>query len=119
MRKVLVLDDNEDILQIVTEILVYEHFEVHGIRTCAELMPAAESFQPDIILLDFLLNDGNGGEMCRQLKGYPSFSGIPMIIFTAYLAANDSLEHYGCDALITKPFDLEDLLETVNELVGC
>lgn len=116
MRKVLVLDDNEDILQVVTEVLTYEEFEVKGLRTCASLIPEVEAFQPDLVLLDLRLADGHGGEMCRQLKAHPEFGETSVIIFTAYINPDDDLSAYGCDAVIPKPFDLEQLITTIDEL---
>jgi DNA-binding response OmpR family regulator len=118
MRKILVLDDNEDILQVVTEILTYERFEVCGIGTCAELLPLAENFLPDLILLDLRLTDGHGGELCRQIKSHPVLDSTPVIIFTAYLHKPSDLYQYGCDAVILKPFDLGSLLETINQLIA-
>src|ERR1700743_3180407 len=107
MRKVLILDDNADILNIVTEVLTYENFDVRGIKSGAELLPLAEAFKPDLILLDLRLADAHGGQLCRKLKDHPSFSDTPVIIFTAYLKPVAELEAYGCDAVIAKPFDLE------------
>lgn len=117
MRKVLVLDDNADILQIVTEVLTYEKFDVKGISSGAELLPLAKEYQPDLILLDLRLPDAHGGELCRSVKKHPELKDTPVVIFTAYQRTSDDLSVYGCDAVLPKPFDLDTLVETVGQLL--
>jgi len=117
MRKVLVLDDNADILEVVTEVLRYEQFEVRAISSAPELLPLAEFFRPDLVLLDLRLADGHGGDLCRQIKSHPTLNQPPVVIFTAY-PFGGSLGVYGCDAVIHKPFDLEYLVNTVTELTN-
>ena len=116
MRKVIVLDDNADILHVVTEVLAYEQFEVKGISASNELIPLAESFSPDLILLDMRLRDGNGGELCSQIKTHPVLKDTPVVIFTAYQRPTDDFSIYGCDAVINKPFDLDTLVDTIDKL---
>ncbi|MEN0057177.1 MAG: response regulator [Mucilaginibacter sp.] len=117
MRKVLILDDNADILQIVTEVLVYEGYQVRGINTGAELFALAESYLPDLILLDYRLPDANGGELCRELKLHPQLKDIPVIIFTAYQDPKLDLSTYGCEGVISKPFDLDNLTRAIDALI--
>lgn len=118
MKKILVLDDNRDILEVVTEVLSYERFEVCGIGTALELLATAEKFQPDLILLDLRLADGDGGELCRQLKAHPLLGGIPVVIFTAYQRPGENLFSYGCNAVMEKPFDLDELVRVVDRLIA-
>ena len=117
LKKILVLDDNEDILDIVVEVLAYERYDVKGIRSALSLLPVAESFHPDLILLDLRLSDGHGGELCRKIKTNPELQHIPVIIFTSYQSPNDNLNRYGCDFVIDKPFDLVHLVDTINNFL--
>lgn len=117
MKKILILDDNRDILDIVVEILSDEQLEVQGINMASELMPKLETFYPDLILLDFRLEDGHGGEICLELKSNPKFSSIPVILFTAYNNPGVDLNQYGCDTIIAKPFDISELITTVKALL--
>lgn len=116
MKKVLVLDDNEDILQVVTEVLAYGGFEVNGISHGEELFAAAETYCPDLILLDLLLPDAHGGDLSRRLKSHPDFKHIPVVIITAYSHPDENFANYCCDAVISKPFDLDELIRTVDQL---
>lgn len=117
LKRVLVLDDNRDILEIVHEALSYEHFEVKSVSNGAEVMPLVAEFNPDLVILDYRVAGENGGEICRQIKSNPEFNDIPVIIFSAYINHNDEMLAYGCDAIINKPFDLYQFIETVNNLI--
>jgi DNA-binding response OmpR family regulator len=119
-KRILVLDDNRDILDIVHETLTYEQFEVKSTGSSEEVLPLVDKFAPDLVILDYRVAGLNGGELCKQIKSNPNFKNIPVIIFSAYINHNDELFAYGCDAIINKPFDLNELVEKVNFLlVNC
>lgn len=116
-KRILILDDNQDILEIVHETLAYEQFDVKSTGDGTEVMPMVESFVPDLVILDYRVAGVNGGELCRQIKSHPQFGDIPVIIFSAYINHQADLFAYGCDAIINKPFDLNELVEKVNGLI--
>lgn len=118
LKRILVLDDNQDILDIVHETLAYENFEVKSITKSEDVMPGIETFNPDLVILDYRVSGANGGEICRTIKGDQRFSSIPVIIFSAYINTESELFAYGCDAIINKPFDLNELVEKVSALVA-
>jgi DNA-binding response OmpR family regulator len=117
VKRILVLDDNQDILAVVHETLTYENFEVKSTGESAEVMPLLEEFIPDLVILDYRVAGTNGGELCRKIKSHPTFGNIPVIIFSAYINHEADLLAYGCDAIINKPFDLTELVEKVNNLI--
>jgi DNA-binding response OmpR family regulator len=116
-KRILVLDDNQDILDIVHETLTYEDFEVKSTSHGADVIPMAESFDPNLVILDYRVAGTNGGELCRQIKSHPQLQHVPVIIYSAYLNNDHELMAYGCDAIINKPFDLTELVDTVNSLL--
>jgi len=116
-KRILVLDDNQDILEIVHETLTYEQFEVKSTSESIDVIPLLEGFQPDLVILDYRVSGTNGGELCRQIKSHPKFGDTPVIIFSAYINHQSDLFAYGCDAIINKPFDLTELVEKVNNLI--
>jgi DNA-binding response OmpR family regulator len=118
MKKILVLDDNPDILDIVQEVLTYEHFTVQTFSHYSGFIDKALDFKPDAILLDYRLDDGDGGELCQELKSHSSLKDTPIILFSAYLIKNVEVEKFGCDAVILKPFDIEDLVAQINSLLN-
>ncbi|MFD0763649.1 response regulator transcription factor [Mucilaginibacter lutimaris] len=118
VKRILVLDDNQDILDIVHETLTYENFEVKSTGASENVMPLVEQFEPDLVILDFRVAGQNGGELCRSIKAHPKFGNVPVIIFSAYINHEADLYAYGCDAIINKPFDLSELVEKVNSLIS-
>lgn len=116
-KRILVLDDNQDILEIVHEALTYEDFEVQSTSHSDEVISLAETFNPDLVILDYRVEGINGGELCLQIKSHPKLKDVPVIIFSAYISSNSELLPYGCDAIINKPFDLSELVEKVNNLL--
>ena len=117
LKRILVLDDNEDILEVVHEALSYAQFEVKSISKCDGFMLLLDEFNPDLVLLDYRISGTNGGDICRQIKTHPRFGNMPVIIFSAYINHQEDVLAYGCDAVINKPFDLIELIAKVNELV--
>jgi len=116
-KRILVLDDNADILDIVHETLTYEDFDVKSTSRGDTVIPLVEEFKPDLVILDYRVDGVNGGELCKQIKSHPDFKSTPVIIFSAYINHNDELFGYGCDAIINKPFDLTELVDKVNRLI--
>ena len=115
-KRILILDDNRDILDIVTEALGYEHYEVFDISLGSQLFDSVRGFKPDLILLDHRLSDAKGSDLCRELKAMPQYSHIPVIIFSAYINPGDALTT-NCDGYLYKPFDLEELFKLVRRLL--
>ncbi|UEG52229.1 response regulator [Mucilaginibacter daejeonensis] len=115
-KRILVLDDNQDILEVVNEVLSYENFEVHTTSTSQNILEVAHEYHPDLVILDYLLQDGNGGDICKQLKADEKLSNIPVIIFSAYINRDVDYPAFGCEAVIPKPFDLDELVNKVNDL---
>ncbi|WP_295790980.1 response regulator [Mucilaginibacter sp.] len=116
-KRILVLDDNLDILDIVHETLTYEDFEVQSTSRSDAVIALAETFNPDLVILDYRVAGVNGGDLCLQIKSHPQFKDVPVIIYSAYVNNKSELLAYGCDAIINKPFDLTELVEKVNNLL--
>lgn len=118
LKRILVLDDNLDILDVVQETLSYEQFEVKSTSSAEDVIPFIEEFDPHLVILDYRVGGTNGGEICRQIKAHPRFSNTPVILFSAYISNESELFAYGCEAVINKPFDLNELVEKVNDLIN-
>jgi len=113
-KRILILDDNEAILEVVTEALQYENFEILAITFGCQLLPAVNDFSPELILLDYRLADTNGGDLCLKLKRDPAYCHIPVIIFSAYFTPYDRCRPGDCDDTLYKPFNLDELLNIVH-----
>lgn len=115
MKRILVLDDDEDILFVVERILDDAGYHVHSASHAEGLIELAEKFNPELILLDYMLTDGNGGNICRSLKLHNHLCNVPVIMFSAYANPRVKFEDFGCDSFIAKPFDVHDLLWQINK----
>lgn len=103
---------------MVQEVLSYENFEVMPISEACHFMVVAREFSPDLVLLDLKLRDGNGGDLCRTFKSEPAFATVPVIIFSAYINPDPGFREYGNEAVIAKPFNLTELIDTVNRVIS-
>jgi DNA-binding response OmpR family regulator len=111
--KILIIDDDADLLELLQGFLESNGFEVKTNQSSEGIFQTIEQYQPNLIILDYLLNGINGGELCHQVK---STTHIPVILYSAYSKVLLSLGTYGCDQFIPKPFDLYFLLESVRRL---
>ncbi len=119
MHKLLVIEDEEitsDMLRRYFEIVGYE---VVNATTGAEAVKMAREHQPDVILLDIMLPDMDGYEICRRLRSDERTERIPIIFLTRKGERRDRLEglSLGVDDYITKPFDMEELRLRVHNTI--
>ena len=112
MKKVLVIDDDLDVLEVVKLILTSYGFEVRLHDTGLNVPEIVLDFQPDLILLDIRLPGKSGTEICKELKEQDCV--IPIILFSAHAMQTNFLDSFGADAFIAKPFDVKNLVNTVK-----
>ncbi len=116
-RKVLVIDDNNDLLDLLREALTAEGYEVECLPQIDNIYEAVLQSRAGLIIVDFILDGINGGELCHQIKINPRTSHIPVIMISGYTRVLESLGgNYGADHFLPKPFDLNELVDTVNTL---
>ncbi|QJD96689.1 response regulator [Mucilaginibacter robiniae] len=118
MRKILILDDDADILDVMQEALQYEGFEVAVASGTDNIFSLLNKHQPDLLMVDYILNGINGGELCHQVKADQHTRQLPVIIVSAYPKVFKSLGYYGCNAFMPKPFDLDELTSTITNLIN-
>src|SRR5687767_11129213 len=115
MKKILVVEDDKDTLEVVEFLLTSRGFIVHTHPTGFNVPEVVMQFQPDLILLDIFLTGKLGTEICRQLKRTYT---IPIILFSAHADMAKSLESSRADAFIHKPFEIDDLLNAINSYLN-
>jgi DNA-binding response OmpR family regulator len=118
MSKILVVDDDIDILSVMEILLSMKGFDVEVTSKGENTFPKIDSFKPDLILLDVLISGYDGRAICKQLKSNPATSHIPIIMFSAHPGAASSIADYGADDFIAKPFDVSNLMKKVNAQLG-
>jgi two-component system, OmpR family, response regulator VicR len=110
VTKILIVDDDSALIEVLEELFNEVGYRIKAINRVENIIPVIVDFQPDLVLLDYLLPFVNGGELCSQIKRNEATCMIPVILFSAYPKVLLSLGDYGCDAFIAKPFDLDSLL---------
>ncbi len=116
-KKILILDDSEDILEVMKDLLEMEGYEVEILNFTDDICKSAMTFNADLVILDYILFGINGGELCHMMKTNPLTSHIPVIMVSAYPRVLESLGSYGSDAFIAKPFNIDDIVNTVKECI--
>ena len=119
MAKILVVDDEKQFLEMMTIRFEANGYEVITATDGKEGLTKAKSENPDIILLDVMMPEIDGFEVCKLLKNDEQYSGIPIIICTAMAQTADleTSNKVGADAYVTKPFDHSILLSKIEELL--
>jgi DNA-binding response OmpR family regulator len=118
MSKILVVDDDTDILSVMEILLTMKGFEVEVTTKGENTFPKIASFRPDLILLDVLISGHDGRTICRKLKADKDTRHIPVIMFSAHPGAAATIAEYGADDFIAKPFDVTNLLQKVRYQLG-
>lgn len=118
MSKVLLIDDDVDLLEVLESALAYFGFEVKTSSYTDDILSLVTIHQPDVVIIDYIMNGINGGEMCSMIKKKESTKNIPVIILSAYDKVINSLGDYGCDAFISKPFDIQSLINKIQGIIG-
>ena len=116
--RILVVDDEDSITQLLCTALRYEGFETASAATGREALTAAASFRPDLVLLDVMLPDLDGFEVHRRLTG-TSAERLPVVFLTARREADDRIRGLtiGADDYVVKPFSLEELIARVRAVL--
>jgi len=117
-KRILIVDNDHDVLDMMEEALTYEGYEVNGLIETNDIFPEIMRYRPDIIILDYILNGINGGELCHQIKKNHYTNNIPVILMSAYPRVFNSLGNYGCDSFIPKPFNLDELAGCIYNLTN-
>ena len=114
MSRILVVDDDTDILSVMEILLTMKGFEVEVTAKGENTFPKINTFRPDLILLDVLISGHDGRTICKQLKSNEATRHIPVIMFSAHPGAAATIADYGADDFIAKPFDVNNLIQKVN-----
>jgi CheY-like chemotaxis protein len=119
MASILLVEDASDIRYIVELLLQNVGYTVISVNDGVQAVQRAQQAPPDVIIMDLALPRLDGWEATRQLKERTDTRHIPVLAFTAH-ALPEEIEHalaVGCAAVITKPFDINTFLDTIDRLL--
>jgi len=116
----LVVDDEPPVLKILQTRLKASGYEVLTASDGRDALEKIKANPPDLIVLDVLMPEVNGFQVCRTLKDDPALSGIPILMLTAKDTESDRFwgAEAGADAYMTKPYNAEELLTQIQELLS-
>ena len=117
--KILVVEDEDAISLLLKYNLTAEGFEVTIVDDGDDALMVADEMQPDIILLDWMLPNVSGIEICRQLRARDETGKIPVIMLTARAEEEDRLRGFekGADDYVTKPFSMKELVARIHAVL--
>lgn len=124
-KRILVVDDRNDLLHLMRRVLEDEQYQVSILQDGRDAFATVRSQLPDLLILDLKLGTISGQDVLKQLKNDEVTAEVPVIVYTAAVLEADEVakliegdqQHYQNVYLLRKPFELNTLLDTVEELL--
>lgn len=116
-RKIFIADDDSDILSILELMLQTKGYQVAVSSTGQEVFSYRDDELPDLVLLDIWMSGIDGRDICAQLKNTPLTRHIPVLLISANSNIEAIAQEYCADGFIAKPFDMDELLDRVQEML--
>ena len=119
-KRILVVDDDSSLTELLEMVLVDGGYDVTVVRNGREAVREAVANPPELVVLDIGMPEMDGWETCEHLLSHERTSKIPIIFLTARVNPEDQLRGWygGCFAYLTKPFDIQELLEKVEQALA-
>jgi twitching motility two-component system response regulator PilH len=119
VTKVLVVDDSQAEIRLLQSVLQQAGFHTVAISDPMKIEEAIEEERPNVILLDVVMPQRNGFQVCRDLKNQESYAKIPVILVTSKTAPSDRYwgEQQGANGYVAKPFTPDELISVVKRFV--
>jgi len=118
-KKILIVEDNEDVALGLTVRFAGAGFEVRSVSTAPDGVKALDLFEPDLLLLDLLVPEGGGFSVLKALRSSPHTGRVPVIVMTGLddKEYRDKIRSLGVSAFLEKPCDPERLMEMTRDLL--
>ncbi len=117
VKRILVYDDDADILEVCATILRMKGYDVLCRDNCKVILTDIEMYAPDVILMDNWLPDIGGVKAVQLIKGTSAFKHIPVIFFSANSHVEELAKEAGADFMLKKPFDLSELQQVISTAI--
>lgn len=113
-KRILTVDDDPDILEVLAAMLEYYGYEVSGMLSADNILEHIQGFCPDIVLLDIMLSGADGRDVCKQLKANEGTKELPVIMVSASPGTRASMINCGANDYVPKPFDMAYLISRIE-----
>ncbi len=119
-KKILIIDDQDNFCETLGSILSARGYQVKKALNGREALKKLAGFLPDLIILDMVMPEMNGLEVCIKIKKESSLKNIPVLMMSGFDSEDRKANSFiaGADDYITKPFSPEQLLGRISELLG-
>lgn len=119
-NRILVVEDEESLLKLESILLSSKGYNVTGVMDGKSALEEIATNKPDLVILDIMLPEIDGFEVCRRIKENPETSGIPVVMLTAKKNSQDVARgtEVGAAAYLTKPFKSAKVIEVIEGLIG-
>lgn len=116
VKKLLLVEDNEDILEALEIAFESSGYAVTSVNDGKKAYESIESFRPDVVVLDMLLSGVNGLTLCNSIKMNDETKNTPVIMISAHPGAKELALAAGADQFVAKPFELDNLVALVDKV---
>lgn len=117
MVRVLVVDDDKDLLEMIIIMLRANRMEVKSLSGGTALFETLATETPDILLMDIFLGDSDGRELCKQVKKSTAYHRLPVLLYSAGEIAAASIADSNADHFLRKPFEMTHLISQIRARV--
>lgn len=117
MKQIHVVEDDKDIRQVIEFILEEEGYGVKLFPDAASFHASMAESIPDLFLLDVMLPDGNGIDLCREIRTTNKIKDVPIIVMSANASPDNIFNQCTANDFISKPFDLNDILFRIKKQI--
>ncbi|MET0391864.1 MAG: response regulator [Chitinophagaceae bacterium] len=114
---ILVVDDDPDISMMLKLMLEYKGYAVQTAERAEETVAILRSTAIDLVIMDMLLSGANGTDICAMLKRDEATRQVPIMMISAHPNAREICLQAGADEFISKPFDMQDILSKISDLI--
>ena len=119
MSKILILDDDMDLLKVVKSLLKKRGFDVWTFANWQKAWENIKNNRPNLILLDVFLKGIDGMDMCKKIRSTSSTRNIPIIMFSSYPnIAKTAIDEFGADEFIAKPFEVNEMVKKIRGVLS-
>jgi len=114
-KSILIIDDNEDMLTMLTIILRDKAYKVTARKSFDDIAESLHELRPDVVLIDKQLGDTDGLDVCRTIRSYPSMENAVILIFSAYEVPAVACREAGATAFFEKPQGMQQFLTSIEK----
>ena len=117
MKRILLISTDATVQELLCANSSLLNAQVEVNECTQDLLQKIKQHKPDVLVIDFILNDENGGGLCHQVKSDPQLRDLPIVLLSEYTTIDRLATKFGCDAIVNKPTDVQHLAAAIINLL--